>query len=75
MLPTTPDNRFNPGYPVAERMLFEDKYKSPGGTTTHAGSPETTKRGRELEPITLAIATAKLPVTSPHARPPNTTAP
>ncbi len=36
-------------------MLYDDKHKSPGGTTTHAGSPDATKRGRELEPMTLAI--------------------
>ncbi len=36
-------------------MLFEDKYKSPGGTSTHAGSPDATKRDPELSPMTLAI--------------------
>ncbi len=54
-------------------MLYDDKHKSPGGTTVHAGSPDTTRRSRELEPMTLATATTKLPGTSLHARPPNNT--
>ncbi len=36
-------------------MPYNDKHKWPGGTTVHAGSPDATKRDRELSPTTLAI--------------------